>query len=266
MSETLDFRPLVPADVPDALRIIRAHDSDDGAAAAKSYRATLDGHYALCVDDALVGVTGGYPVEGTDATWFLSWTYLDAAFRGRGLGRELLRRGLDALRRRGARKVFVTTSDLRDRSGELRYGAALRAYAAAGFEPEAEHADFYAPGETMLVMGMRLKARVDREQFPDPRALRFDSAEEIVETDDAWVLDWRFVEDGPGDGPDALAGEVARLRDEEEARVVFVSVPSDAPAAAALFEASGWRRDGALRDFYEDGVDEVRWRLDLSGA
>jgi len=253
---------MVEADIKPALRIITAHDRDDGEAAAESYLRSLAHQYALLTDEEVVGVTGGLPIEGTVDAWWLSWTYLDRAARGRGLGREMLGRMLDVLRRRRARKVFLTTSDLRGRDGEPKYGAALRAYAAAGFEHEARHADFYTPGEAMLVMGKRLRAKIERAIPHEPRGIRVVGADEIAETDDTYALDWRFTDDGPGDDAAALRSEVERLR-EDEARVVYLGLPTDARAANALAEAAGFTDDGRLLDFYDDGVDEVRWRVDV---
>lgn len=256
---------MVPADVPAALRIISAHDRDDGDAAADSYEKSLDHQYALCVDGQLAGITGGTPIDGTDASWWLSWTYLDVAHRGRGLGREMIARMLDVMRRAGARKVFVTTSSLTGRDGAPKYGAAIRAYEAAGFEHEARHADFYVPGEAMLVMGKRLSARVLRPVPDDPRAIEVGEAHEIPETDDAYALEWRYVEEGaPGDGVDDFEDAIESLR-ALEARVAFVGLPSDSPAAIAVVESAGFCPDGVVADFYADGVDEVRWRMDLEG-
>ncbi len=257
------FRPMVAADIRPALRIIAAHDRDDGVAAADTFRAQggTEHHYVLCLEERLVGVTGGHPVEDTDHTWWLSWTYLHAAHRGRGLGRELLTRMLDALRERGARKVFLTTSDLLDQDGNPKYGKALRAYAAAGFEPEAHHGAFYTPTEAMLVLGLRLVPPVASPVEPDTRAVRLGEAHEMAETDDAYALDWRFVDAAAGDGPTEVRAVLDDL--DPDARLAVIGVPSNAPHAIALAERSGFLEDGVLRDFHADGVHEVRYRLDL---
>ncbi len=260
---TTSFRPMVSADVRPALRIISAHDSDDAEVAEASYEKSLAWQYAFCVDGELAGVTGGTPIEETDDSWWLSWTYLDAVHRGKGLGREMLGRMLEVMRRERARKVFLTTSSLSGRDGKPKYGAAIRAYEAAGFEHEARHAGFYTPGEAMLVMGLRIRATVKRAIVPDAREIRLGVAHEIDETDDTYALDWRFV-DGPGDGVEAFETAIEALH-ELEARIAFVGLPSDAPAAIALTESAGFHVDGTVRDFYADGVDEIRWRLDLEG-
>jgi GNAT superfamily N-acetyltransferase len=261
---TTSFRPMVPADVGPALRIISAHDSDDAEVAEAAYEKSLAWQYAFCVDGELPGVTGGTPIDETDDSWWLSWTYLDAAHRGQGLGREMLGRMLEVMRRDGARKVFLTTSSLRGRDGRPKYAAAIRASEAAGFEHELRHADFYTPGEAMLVMGLRMRAMVQRAVEPDAREIRLGVAHEIGETDDTYALDWQFVADGSGDGVEAFETAIEALN-ELEARIAFVGLPSDARAAMALTEAAGFHVDGTVRDFYADGVDEIRWRLDLEG-
>lgn len=261
---TPTFRPLTSADLPAALRIISAHDRDDGVAAEDAYAHSLTHQFALCIEDRLVGVTGGSEIADTVGAWWLSWTYLDAAWRGRGLGKLMLGRMLDVMVEHGARKVFLTTSDLPGRDGKPKYGAAIRAYTAAGFEREARHADFYTPGEAMFVMGLRLRPPDDRERSLDPRGIEVLDAEEIAETDDTYALDWRYV-DGPGDSVEVLRDAVDDLRS-LEARVVFLGLPSDTPLAHALAEAAGFHVDGTLRDFHDDGVHEVRWRLDLDDA
>jgi RimJ/RimL family protein N-acetyltransferase len=255
---------MVPADVGPALRIISAHDSDDAEVAEAAYEKSLAWQYAFCVDGELPGVTGGTPIDETDDSWWLSWTYLDAAHRGQGLGREMLGRMLEVMRRDGARKVFLTTSSLRGRDGRPKYAAAIRASEAAGFEHELRHADFYTPGEAMLVMGLRMRAMVQRAVEPDAREIRLGVAHEIGETDDTYALDWQFVADGSGDGVEAFETAIEALN-ELEARIAFVGLPSDARAAMALTEAAGFHVDGTVRDFYADGVDEIRWRLDLEG-
>ncbi|MEZ4468888.1 MAG: hypothetical protein R3F43_31780 [bacterium] len=86
--------------------------------------------------------------------------------------------------------------------------------------------------------------------------------DEIVETDDAWYLDWRFAEDETPAAPADVRRwcETVHARG---ARCLFVGLPSDAPAALELFDRSGFRREGRLADFYEDGVHEERFRLDF---
>ncbi len=262
MSEAT-FRPMERKDVPRALEIIGAHDEDDRKEAKRAYRYSLEHQYAFCVEGQVAGVTGGNPIEGTDDSWWLSWTYLAAEFRGRGLGREMLGLALKTMADGGARKIFLTTSSLETEDGQAKYGAAIRAYTSAGFEHLARHEDFYVPGEAMIVMGRRVRPAEEVEHEPEHRPIVIGKATEIAETDDAYAFDWRYVEEEE-DGTTAaeLEEAVEDLR-EDEARVVFVGLPSDTVAGAEFLQAAGFRNDGTLLDFYEDGLHELRWRLDL---
>ena len=260
LPQGVSFRPLVEADVVDALRIIRAHDSDDGDVARAAYAHSLDHQYVMARSGRVMGVTGGNPVDGTYGSWWLSWTYLDGAERGRGLGGAMLQRMLHVFARKGARKVFLTTSDLRTRTGTLKYGPAMRAYLRAGFDFEAHHPDFYEVGEGMVVMGRRVRARVRLPLPVDERSFALSAAERVVETDDAWYLDWRYAEAGQGSTVTEIEAAVGAL---EDARVAFVGIPSDLPLAETRLRDAGFYCDGRLTDFHEDGVDELRLRRDL---
>lgn len=261
------FRAMTPVDVPAALDIIRRFSEDDYQVAKTDLNRDVSGLYVLCVRDVVVGVTGAKYIDGTDQAYWLSWTYLREDQRGKGLGQMLLTGIVATLEHEGGRKLFLTTSDLRDTDdGPMLYGAAIKAYGRAGFVQEAQHAAFYTAREGQIIMGRRINPEVDPPgNAPDPRGCRITSIEEIVETDDAYFIDWAFAKGSRAVSVADVQAELATLRD-DDARVAFVGIPSDAPAVIALFKAAGFVDDGALSDFYEDGVAEVRLRCDLTAA
>lgn len=252
---------MTPRDVPRVLDIIRRFSEEDHEVARTSLLRDVRDQFVVERDAEVVGLTGLRPIEGTDGACWLSWTYLHDAARGQGLGRRMMEELFVLARKQGFRKVFVTTSDMRV-DGVPRYAAALKAYRAVGFVDEVHHPHYYAPDDGQIVLGRRLRASRPVTPTPDERGLALTEVDEIVETDDTWYLDWRFVDDGPG----ATVADVRRFVDQvvrERGRMIFVGLPSDAPAALALFAAAGFTPAGRLADFYEDGVHEERLRLDL---
>jgi GNAT superfamily N-acetyltransferase len=261
------FREMTPSDVPAALDIVRRFSEDDYQVARHGLNRDVSNQFVLDVEGTVVGLTGVQYIDGTDNAYWLSWTYLREDQRGKGLGQMLLGGIFEMLDRMDARKVFLTTSDLRDTpEGPLLYGPAIKAYGRAGFEEEVQHAGFYTEDEGQIVMGRRIKPDLDPPgNPPEVRGCRITDVEEIVETDDAYLLDWSFASEQRAATTADIETEIEKL-EALEARVAFVGVPSDAPAVIATFKATGFVDDGCLRDFYEDGVDEVRLRRDLIEA
>lgn len=259
------FRAMNPADVPAALDIIRRFSEDDYQVAKHGLNRDVSDQYVLCLEDTVVGLTGIKYIDGTAHAYWLSWTYLREDHRGKGFGQMLLTGIFAVLEKEGARKLFLTTSDLRDTpDGPMLYGPAIKAYERAGFVQEAHHRAFYTHDEGQIVMGRRIDPDVNGpSEDPDPRGCRITDIDEIVETDDAYFIDWTFAAADRAVKVADIEAELETLR-ADEARVAFVGIPADAPAVLALFRAAGFVDDGALADFYEDGVAEIRLRFDLT--
>ena len=257
----LEFRAMTSADVKRALQIIRDDDDDDAQCARKSYKRSLDDQFVLTNSGEVIGVTGARPIDGTDRSSWLSWTYLDPGQQRRGWGTNMLQAMIETFREMGTRKVFAMVSE--DEGGGGRYGRAIQTYNRAGFFEELRHPDYYDAGETMIAMGLRIQSEfnVDPDD-PDLRPPRLTDVDEIVETDDAYYIDWEFA-DGQGSSPADLARMIDRVR-KWEGRVVFVSAASDAHAVAEYFQGAGFGEEGQLLDFYEDGINETHFRLDLT--
>lgn len=90
------------------------------------------------------------PIPCSLASWDLYWIAVMDAWRGRGLGRALLRRAEDAARAAGGRAVYVETSS------RPQYDATRAFYQACGYALEHVFADFYAPGDGKAVYVKRL--------------------------------------------------------------------------------------------------------------
>jgi ribosomal protein S18 acetylase RimI-like enzyme len=107
-----------------------------------------DPDYLLRVTER-AGRVAGYVCFGrtpmTAATWDLYWVVVDAASRGQGLARELVGAMEDEIRAGGGGHVRVETS-----VGDG-YGAARRLYEKLGYPLAATFADFYEPGDDLLV-------------------------------------------------------------------------------------------------------------------
>lgn len=252
---------MVPGDVSTALAIIADHDEDDHAWAQQTYSEGLAGQFILALDGQVVGVTGANPIPETDRAWGISWTYLQRSIRGRGLGRTMLESLVSEMRRQGARKAFVDTSDYFDPEDGDIYRDAREAYRAVGFSEELRHADFYDKGEAQITYGLRLEEMAPgalREL--NSRLIRLTDVDEVPECEGAFWLSWEMDDEGtePSDFR-MIAEQVSAWK----GRVIFMAFPSDLEHAADFMSRCRFRKDGALSDFYEDGVDRVHFRFDI---
>jgi ribosomal protein S18 acetylase RimI-like enzyme len=95
------------------------------------------------------GAVAGYicfgPTPMTRRTYDLYWIVVDAAARGRGVAGALIRAMEVVLRERGGGNVRVETSETEG------YGAARALYARCGYPEAARLADFYGPGDALVI-------------------------------------------------------------------------------------------------------------------
>ncbi|MAE66424.1 MAG: hypothetical protein CMJ18_19320 [Phycisphaeraceae bacterium] len=262
LPDGIEFRLMQRGDMKSALAVIRQHSADDYEVAKDSYGDTR-GQYVLTEAGKVIGVTGGRMIPVTDRAYWLSWTYLDEAHRGQGLGRAMLDAMIEQFRSIHARKVFLSVSDQDQGMGNRGlYGKAMELYGQVGFAEELRHADYYDHGENMIAMGLRIDEEYDAEPTdPEERLPRLLDVDEIVETDDAYFVEWEF-DDGEGSSLEDVDRMIEQVR-KWKGRVVFAGVAADALVAQDLFVAAGFVEDGHLADFYEDGIDEVRFRYNL---
>ena len=120
---------------------------------ALAHGAEESGHHFLLASRAgrLLGYTCYGPIDGTQGSFDLYWIVVDAAGQGRGLGRQLLARTEQRVRRQGGRRLFAETS------GRPDYAPTRAFYERSGYAAEARIADFYALGDDRVTYGKRLR-------------------------------------------------------------------------------------------------------------
>jgi ribosomal protein S18 acetylase RimI-like enzyme len=109
--------------------------------------------YRCLVDeegDRLRGYICFGPTPMTDGTWDLYWIAVSARDRQKGVGRVLIGRMMEEVRRASGRLVRVETS------GQAGYEATRAFYEHSGFETVARIRDFYRPGDDLVVYGKYL--------------------------------------------------------------------------------------------------------------
>ena len=257
---SVSLEPLFPADIPAALQIIGAHDEDDAEAAQTTYERALDGQFCIRMGGTLIGVTG-FSVEECGASW-LSWHYIAPEQQGKGWGDIMLRQVMVKVGETHARKMFISTSDYRESIGApLLYGKAMALYESVGFEREVYHPDFYEKGEGMIIYGRRVRPAVARPVIPEQAAITLFGVDRIEETDSAFFVDWDECDVNQACSGDDLSMMVGNAR-QQGATAVFISIPSTLEGSlSGLFLQGGFRQEGILKDYYADGVNEIRYRL-----
>jgi len=91
---------------------------------------------------------GATPMTAT--TYDVYWIVVDAAARGRGIGRALIDETERQVAARGARTIRIETSSL---EGE---GGAVRFYERAGYQRVGLIEGFYRPGDDLVTLAKRL--------------------------------------------------------------------------------------------------------------
>jgi N-acetylglutamate synthase-like GNAT family acetyltransferase len=258
----LELRPMTLSDIPRALDIINDYDEDDALEARETYENSVEHQFCLCERGQVIGVVGAKPIENTIGSFGLSWTYLQRADRRSGKGSQMLDWILDVMRGQSGRKAFVSTSDYQDPDEGDIYFDAREAYKRAGFIQEIRQPDYYSPGESMLVYGLRLQPRQPVEPILQTDHLKITDVDEIPETNHAYWIAWEVVPPGQG----TTSNDFERVVREVQSwggRSIYMAVPSDLEQAGSLLTASRFRISGRLMDYYEDGVDELHYRYDL---
>lgn len=139
--EPASIRPICPADNAAMARIIRQVMTEYGAVGEgysindpevdRMYEQYCGADHAFFVIESAGSVVGGAGVaplrRGGDGVCELRKMYLLPGARGKGLGRQLLQKCLEAARQRGFRTCYLETINRMDR--------AQRLYLSAGFTP-----------------------------------------------------------------------------------------------------------------------------------
>ena len=113
------------------------------------------------VDGQPVGYACYGPIGCTVGSFDLYWIAVQAASRGHGLGRRLLRQVEQRVIRAGGRRLYIETS-----SRPL-YEPTRRFYESCGYHAEARLDDFYSPGDAKVIYVKRLNATSTSEAGRD---------------------------------------------------------------------------------------------------
>jgi D-alanine-D-alanine ligase len=108
--------------------------------AASGYCFLFAEHTARAVAYACFG-----PIACTLESYDLYWIAVHSAYRGIGLGRELLARSERLIARQGGRRIYVETS------ARAQYEPTRGFYRRCGYRVEAILKDFYAPGDDKVI-------------------------------------------------------------------------------------------------------------------
>jgi len=139
-----------------ALRSDGTFRADEVAVALELIDAALEreGDYRLRVAEVERSAIAGYicfgPTPMTAGTYDLYWVVTHAEWRGRGIARALIAAMESELRTAGATSIRVETSQTEG------YGAARNLYVACDYPQAARFAEFYGPGDDLIVYYKRL--------------------------------------------------------------------------------------------------------------
>jgi len=111
------------------------------------------GYRILIVEDntSVCGYICYGPTPLTEGTWDLYWAAVARKMRGKGLGKALWEKAEDDIKKDGGRLAVIETSS------KPNYEQTRRFHQSRGYDNVGRIADFYAPGDDMLIYVKRLK-------------------------------------------------------------------------------------------------------------
>lgn len=157
-SKNVVIRAATREDMNDLLNLIRKTLKYDQRFARRYYERFFDDEdemtegdavYVACLGGATVGVIGyARDYLSTDFAYWLGWFAVHQGYQGQKIGTKLLRRVEKDLRKKGKKKLFVSTEDSN--------AAAKNFYIRRGFRTEGVVRDYYSKGEDELIMSKDL--------------------------------------------------------------------------------------------------------------
>ncbi len=253
------YRPLKRADIDAAVAIVAAHDEDDAAEAAYALTGDLSGFFVVDVDRDVAGFTGYERICDAPTSAWLSWTYVRADMRKRGVGAFMMEQLRFSLASTKVERLFIDTSDYKEDGVDI-YADARRFYERLGARCDIVIPHFYAPDEQRFVYRLPLEgaAFVDAPS-PAQSAVRFVDIDRVSESETGFCLLWEECAPGEEGAADALVALADAARN-AGAHAVFASLPSPYSAAAApMLEQAQFAMVGAVNDYYSAGVNDVYW-------
>jgi len=140
------IRPYQPADLSSVLRVFKLNtpeffDVNEQRDLEEYLQEHGETYFVMQEDAAIIGC-GGYHFEKDGTTGRLSWDFFDPAYKGKGLGREMISHCLHEIKKNKQLKtISVWTSQL-----------AHKFYSKFGFETIETKKDFWGPGLDLYLM------------------------------------------------------------------------------------------------------------------
>ena len=151
----IQIRPTQPEDAPALLHLAGAEplfsreEAETVDELLETYLEQEDhgGYYFLSAldDGKLLGFACFGPTPLTEGTFDLYWIAVGAPAKGKGVGRALMARVEDEVRQRGGRMIVLDTA------GRSEYASTRAFYDRLGYTQAATVADFYAPGDDLVI-------------------------------------------------------------------------------------------------------------------
>lgn len=258
------LKPMELHHVSPVIAIIAQTDEDDAHEAESTFLDDgVENMFVLQDRGRVLGVIGfDLDEQVPDLAW-LSWTYLDQAQTGKGLGSQMLNDLLGKLAQQDVRKIFVETSDYEE-FGKKIYASAHRLYEEFGAAVELTVPAYHSPTEVKIIYGLE-NPEAPEMATPEPTAstgLAITEIHKAAETDDVAGLRWTETAEGLSGLDQQLA-----LAQQQHYRVAVLAIPSDlSDANAAALKDHGLHLCGALKDFYGAGLHQCWWTRDLTEA
>ncbi len=255
------LKPMEWKHVSRVVQIIAQTDEDDALEAENTLiDSGYENMFVLVDRGQVLGLTGyGLDEHAPDLAW-LSWTYLDEAEMGKGLGSKMLDDLLGMLAKQGVRKIFIETSDYEE-DGEKIYASAHKLYEEFGAEVELTLPDYHAPGEAKIIYGLENPEAPATPEPDEPTdtGLRFTGLQDAPETDNVAGLTW-------DEAPVGVAGldhYLTRAK-EKNYRMAVLTLPDDlSQANREALETHGFQHKGTLEDYYCTGSHQEWWSCAL---
>ncbi len=255
------LKPMEWRHVSPAIAIIAQTDEDDAhEAESKFLNDGTENMFVLLDRGEVLGLIG-YCLDDDvpDLAW-LSWTYLDGAHTGKGLGAQMFNDLLGKLAKMGVRKIFIETSDYEE-FGKKIYASAHRLYEEFGASVELTVPGYHSPREAKIIYGLNNPEAPEAgvAEAGSTSGLAIDDIQKAAETDDVAGLRW-------SETPAGLSGLDQQLSHAraQTYRMAVLAIPSDlSDANAADLQAQGLKKCGELKDYYGAGLHQVWWTCDL---
>jgi ribosomal protein S18 acetylase RimI-like enzyme len=153
------LRRMVAADKPALMQIIKQvpeFEPEEVVIAEELIDSFLhdpkSGYYILVaeLDSALVGYICYGDTPMTKGTWDMYWAAVATGHQGKGIGKELFEAAEKDIREHKGRLIIIETS------GKPQYEKTRHFHVARGYEPVCRIADYYSPGDDLMIFQKRL--------------------------------------------------------------------------------------------------------------